>query len=106
MGNGMGSGFLKLNTGCIQKYPTTLADTIGNGNTGKFELHAGGSYPYIIFGDYNTNDEAKKEKSELLAITNPHPRKHQTRITRISFCIHESLWIIAKSHIFSSKKVF
>lgn len=62
MGNGMGSGFLKLNTGCIQMYPTTLADTIGNGNTGKFELHAGGSYPYIIFGDYNTNDEAKKEK--------------------------------------------
>ena len=60
MGNGMGSGFLKLNTGCIQMYPTTLADTIGNGNTGKFELHAGGSYPYIIFGDYNTNDEAKK----------------------------------------------
>lgn len=60
MGNGMGSGFLKLNTGCIQMYPTTLADT--NGNTGKFELHAGGSYPYIIFGDYNTNDEAKKEK--------------------------------------------
>ena len=62
MGNGMGSGFLKLNTGCIQMYPTTLADTIGNDNTGKFELHAGGSYPYIIFGDYNTNDEAKKEK--------------------------------------------
>lgn len=62
MGNGMGSGFLKLNTGCIQMYPTTLADMIGNGNTGKFELHAGGSYPYIIFGDYNTNDEAKKEK--------------------------------------------
>lgn len=62
MGNGMGSGFLKLNTGCIQMYPTTLADTNGNGNTGKFELHAGGSYPYIIFGDYNTNDEAKKEK--------------------------------------------
>lgn len=62
IGNGMGSGFLKLNTGCIQMYPTTLADTIGNGNTGKFELHAGGSYPYIIFGDYNTNDEAKKEK--------------------------------------------
>lgn len=62
MGNGMGSGFLKLNTGCIQMYPTTLADTIGNGNTGKFELHAGDSYPYIIFGDYNTNDEAKKEK--------------------------------------------
>jgi hypothetical protein len=62
MGNDMGSGFLKLNTGCIQMYPTTLADTIGNGNTGKFELHAGGSYPYIIFGDYNTNDEAKKEK--------------------------------------------
>ena len=62
MGNGMGSGFLKLNTGCIQMYPTTLADAIGNGNTGKFELHAGGSYPYIIFGDYNTNDEAKKEK--------------------------------------------
>lgn len=62
MGNGMESGFLKLNTGCIQMYPTTLADTIGNGNTGKFELHAGGSYPYIIFGDYNTNDEAKKEK--------------------------------------------
>lgn len=62
MGNGIGSGFLKLNTGCIQMYPTTLADTIGNGNTGKFELHAGGSYPYIIFGDYNTNDEAKKEK--------------------------------------------
>ncbi len=62
MGNGMGSGFLKLNTGCIQMYPTTLADTIGNGDTGKFELHAGGSYPYIIFGDYNTNDEAKKEK--------------------------------------------
>ena len=62
MGNGMGSGFLKLNTGCIQMYPTTLADTIGNGNIGKFELHAGGSYPYIIFGDYNTNDEAKKEK--------------------------------------------
>lgn len=62
MGNGMGSGFLKLNTGCIQMYPTRLADTIGNGNTGKFELHAGGSYPYIIFGDYNTNDEAKKEK--------------------------------------------
>lgn len=62
MGNGMGSGFLKLNTGCIQMYPTPLADTIGNGNTGKFELHAGGSYPYIIFGDYNTNDEAKKEK--------------------------------------------
>ena len=24
MGNGMGSGFLKLNTGCIQMYPTTL----------------------------------------------------------------------------------
>lgn len=62
IGNGMGSGFLKLNTGCIQMYPTTLADTNGNGNTGKFELHAGGSYPYIIFGDYNTNDEAKKEK--------------------------------------------
>lgn len=62
MGNGMGSGFLKLNTGCIQMYPTALADMIGNGNTGKFELHAGGSYPYIIFGDYNTNDEAKKEK--------------------------------------------
>lgn len=62
MGNGMGSGFLKLNTGCIQMYPTSLADLIGNGNTGKFELHAGGSYPYIIFGDYNTNDEAKKEK--------------------------------------------
>ena len=62
MGNGMGSGFLKLNTGCIQMYPTSLADMIGNGNTGKFELHAGGSYPYIIFGDYNTNDEAKKEK--------------------------------------------
>lgn len=62
MGNGMGSGFLKLNTGCIQMYPTTLADMNGNGNTGKFELHAGGSYPYIIFGDYNTNDEAKKEK--------------------------------------------
>lgn len=62
MGNGMGSGFLKFNTGCIQMYPTTLADTNGNGNTGKFELHAGGSYPYIIFGDYNTNDEAKKEK--------------------------------------------
>lgn len=62
MGNGMRSGFLKLNTGCIQMYPTTLADTIGNDNTGKFELHAGGSYPYIIFGDYNTNDEAKKEK--------------------------------------------
>lgn len=62
IGNGMGSGFLKLNTGCIQMYPTILADAIGNGNTGKFELHAGGSYPYIIFGDYNTNDEAKKEK--------------------------------------------
>lgn len=62
MGNGMGSGFLKINTGCIQMYPTALADLIGNGNTGKFELHAGGSRPYIIFGDYNTNDDAKKEK--------------------------------------------
>lgn len=62
MGNGMGSGFLKLNTRCIQMYPTAAADAVSNGNTGQFELHAGGSYPYIIFGDYNTNDEAKKEK--------------------------------------------
>ena len=62
MGNDMGSGYLKINTGCIQMCPTSLADMIDNGNAGKFELHAGGSYPYIIFGDYNTNDEAKKEK--------------------------------------------
>lgn len=60
----------------------------------------------ILTISHNAEVEAKIEKSELFAITYPHPRKHQTRITRISFCIHESLWIIAKSLIFSSKKSF
>lgn len=60
----------------------------------------------ILTISHNAEVEAKIEKSELFAITYPHPRKHQTRITRISFCIHESLWIIAKSLIFYIKKFF
>ena len=48
----------------------------------------------ILTISHNAEVEAKIEKSELFAIT------------RISFCIHESLWIIAKSLIFYIKKFF